>query len=231
MDRHHQCRGASVSGGVGIGASRKQLAHGVGRAIERRVHQRRRASGATRVCAGTVRQELARERRGVAAAERRHEAHSAGIRRLRRALTGKVVRPLGTLVDPGFEDLNVAVRKLSGGRHLLPELIAHELQVEPAALAVERGDDGKGSAAHCCASFIESVHLLRWSVTADAVFLQQRLHGSSEIHLGCGPALRGREPGHQRNDEERTEQSSHMSSVRTGHGATLRFWPSPSYSR
>ena len=112
------------------------------------------------------------------------------------------------LIDPVFEDFDVAIRKPPGRRHLLSELRADQLVVEPAAAAVARRDDRECAAAHRRAPAVEaeSVHLLRGAVATDAVFPEQRLDVPAE--LDPGGSLRKGVGGHQEQRNQRAGKCS-----------------------
>ncbi len=144
---HEQRRGAPVGRDIRVGSGRDDPAHRVGVGIERRVHQRgpttgladargRLSSAARQLAPEGLRVALAQ---GTHHASRRRDDSGGGTR------ASVFVGPVGTLIQPVLDDLDLAAVQRARRRHLLTELAAKQLQVQPAARARARGDHGEGA--------------------------------------------------------------------------------------
>ena len=166
----HQRRRLGVIASIGVGALLQQLLQKRGVAIESGVHERRGSFRPARIEElGVLRHKL-QERLAVAGAQRIHHRHGFGVQRRQIRLIGQRVGPLGALVDPGLDDSDLFRLQRPGGRHLRTEFVAGHAVIEDAVGAAARHHAAE-TRLKSGASAVESqaVHLLRGSVTANAV--------------------------------------------------------------
>src|SRR5260370_27786455 len=90
------------------------------------------------------------------------------------------------MIDPDFEYVDLLLMQRPRRRHLLSELVSDQPAIEFTSLAIAPQDYGSGAAPHRIAPPVQPkvIHLLRRSVAANAVCLQQRLNVATEINLG-----------------------------------------------
>ena len=129
--------------------------------------------------------ELLLKCRVIGTAQCLHQARGCGVRWRNGRFTGNVIGPLGALVDPRLDDVDLLRAQRSGRRHAQPELVSDQPLVQPAAGAVSRPDHGNRAASHGVAPPVqpEAVHLLSRPMAADAVGFEDRLNVATEVNL------------------------------------------------
>src|SRR5262249_14965939 len=114
------------------------------------------------------------ERPTIATAKRFHQTDSLGVGRRQGRFSREIVGPFRALIDPGFDDPDLLPRERPCRRHPLAVLASGQLQIQPASRAVPWGDHssiGSYSIRHDVPPLVQAkaIHLLLWSVTANAV--------------------------------------------------------------
>jgi hypothetical protein len=95
-----------------------------------------------------------------------------------------VVGPLGALINPPLDEGDLLSGKSASWRHLLTKGVTDQALVQFAALAVARTDDDTRAAAKGISASIKAkpVHLLRGTMTANAVLPQKRLNVTRKVN-------------------------------------------------
>ena len=189
VHRPHQSGRPGVVGDVGIGARIEQFPHERRVTVEGSRHERRRAAGSAHSRQAGVAAHGVEKRRAMSCTERVEGAHRQLVERHRGCLAGRAVGPLGALINPALDDVDLGGREPAFERHLTPEPRADQAQVETAGFRGTRRDDRDGAADERVTTPVQpvAVRLFLGTVALVAVLAEDGLDVALKIYAVFRP--------------------------------------------
>jgi hypothetical protein len=112
-----------------------------------------------------------------------HEGHGFGVRRREIDFVGERIRPVGALLYPGFDGLDLLRTERAGGRHLQANIVPGYPVIQKAVFAAT-GNHTTAAEDHASAIEAHTAALLRRSMAWHAVLPQDRHYLFCEIDSG-----------------------------------------------